>query len=115
MTLSVTYNPQIDFLEKLMDGIYCNWKRLTAKLRRENVYSIVMQPKKMARLSIKAVNSKVETRQAFNDKLVIQEYTGNMRKIVIYLPKSWVGTLEITTVNGNISRSAMEDGKNMII
>jgi len=95
MTLSVTYNPQIEFFEKLMDGVYRNWKKLTSALQRGNVYSFVIQPEKVAHLSVKSVDSEVETRQAFNDKLVIQEYTGNMRKIVIYLPKTWAGTVEV--------------------
>jgi len=103
MTLSVTYNPQIEFLEKLMDGIYHNWKKLTAALQRENVHSIVIQPEKVVHLCIKSVSSEVETRQAFNDKLVIQEYTGNIRKIVVYLPKAWAGTVEVTTVKGHTS------------
>lgn len=101
------------FMEALKDF----WKRIRTRRRNRKMETIVLCPMKTESVdvSIKSRYREVVLEKAFNNNLVIQQYKGREKKIMIFVPLKWDGNIKINTVYGNITCNETLQKDNLVL
>lgn len=66
------------------------------------VKNIVIEPGQAEDLMISETEMRVEIRAAFNQKLCIQRYEKNDRKVILYIPENWSKAVTVKTKRADI-------------